>query len=197
MRTARLRQHETGRDGPDPAGGPHGQATDPRRPLGPAGARAARRQRIQKLYPDFPCDEVEEFLLDWVDSYDPENYSQAQLDELDSLTARWVADHIRMAKASKNRRELVTLELMLKSLRNCRSGDPRRLAGGTLVTRQIARYFVVVGATALLLATGSSGVLANQWDHRSGHKIHVGSPAWRLAISWVEIEALRPFVRMP
>jgi hypothetical protein len=60
-------------------------------------------QRIQKLYPDFPCDEVEEFLLDWVDSYDPENYSQAQLDELDSLTERWVADHLR--NATQNQKE--------------------------------------------------------------------------------------------
>jgi len=58
-------------------------------------------QRIQKEYSDFPRDEVEEFLLDWIDSYDPENYSQAQLDELDSLTERWAADHLRMAKASK------------------------------------------------------------------------------------------------
>src|SRR6202049_3577585 len=39
-------------------------------------------QRVQKKYPDFPRDEVEEFLLDWIDmGYDPENYSQAQLDE--------------------------------------------------------------------------------------------------------------------
>ena len=31
-------------------------------------------QRIQKEYPDFPRDEVEEFLLDWIDmGYDPEN----------------------------------------------------------------------------------------------------------------------------
>ena len=38
-------------------------------------------QRIQKLYPDLPRDEVEEFVLDWIDmGYDPENYSQAQLD---------------------------------------------------------------------------------------------------------------------
>jgi hypothetical protein len=44
--------------------------------------------------------------------YDPENYSQAQLDELDSLTERWVADHLRKAKASKNERELGTLELL-------------------------------------------------------------------------------------
>jgi hypothetical protein len=53
-------------------------------------------------YPDFPRNEVEEFLLDWIDmGYDPENYSQAQLDELDSLTERWVADHLQKAKASK------------------------------------------------------------------------------------------------
>jgi hypothetical protein len=62
-------------------------------------------QRVQKKYPDFPRDEVEEFLLDWIDmGYDPENYSQAQLDELDSLTERWVADHLRMTKASKKRK---------------------------------------------------------------------------------------------
>ena len=58
-------------------------------------------QRVQKKYPDFPRDEVEEFLLDWIDmGYDPENYSQAQLDELDSLTKRWVADHLQKANAS-------------------------------------------------------------------------------------------------
>jgi hypothetical protein len=62
-------------------------------------------QRIQKLYPDFPHDEVEEFVLDWIDmGYDPENCSQAQLDELDSLTERWVADHLRKEKASKKRK---------------------------------------------------------------------------------------------
>jgi hypothetical protein len=36
--------------------------------------------------------------------YDPENYSQAQLDELDSLTERWVADHLRKKKASKKQK---------------------------------------------------------------------------------------------
>jgi hypothetical protein len=60
-------------------------------------------ERVLKKYPDFPRNEVEEFLLDWIDmGYDPENYSQAQLDELDSLTEQWVADHLRKAKASKN-----------------------------------------------------------------------------------------------
>ena len=62
-------------------------------------------QRIQNLYPDFPSDEVEEFLIDWIDmGYAPENYSQAQLDELDTLTERWIADHLRRAKISKKRK---------------------------------------------------------------------------------------------
>jgi len=33
--------------------------------------------------------------------YAPEHYSQAQLDELDRLTAQWIADHLRRAKTSK------------------------------------------------------------------------------------------------
>ena len=62
-------------------------------------------QRIQKMCPEFPGDEIEEFLLDWIDmGYDPENYSQAQLDELDKLTERWVADHRRKAKTSKKQK---------------------------------------------------------------------------------------------
>ena len=61
-------------------------------------------QRVRKRYPDFPRDEVEEFLIDWLDSYDPENYSRAQLDELDNLTERWVADHLRMVKAAKKQK---------------------------------------------------------------------------------------------
>src|ERR1700687_752054 len=55
--------------------------------------------------PDFPGHEIEEVLLNWIDmGYDPENYSQAQLNELDSLTERWVADHLRNANASKTRK---------------------------------------------------------------------------------------------
>jgi len=62
-------------------------------------------QRIQKLHSDFARHEVEGFLLDWIDmGYDPENYSQAQLDELDKLTEKWVADHLRKAKISKKRK---------------------------------------------------------------------------------------------
>src|SRR5208282_2307730 len=43
-------------------------------------------QRIQKMCPEL-------------------NYSQAQLDELDKLTERWVADHRRKAKTSKKTQE--------------------------------------------------------------------------------------------
>jgi hypothetical protein len=36
--------------------------------------------------------------------YAPEHYSKAQLDELDRLTARWIADHFRRAKRTKRQR---------------------------------------------------------------------------------------------
>jgi hypothetical protein len=59
-------------------------------------------QHIQKQYPDFRRDWIEEYLIDWIDmDYAPEHYSEAQLDELDKLTARWIADHVRRAKISK------------------------------------------------------------------------------------------------
>ena len=62
-------------------------------------------QRIQKEYPEFLHGQIEEFLLNWIDmGYDPQNYSQAHLDELDSLTERWVADHLRKAKVSKKQK---------------------------------------------------------------------------------------------
>lgn len=61
---------------------------------------------IQKRHPDFRPDWIEEYLIDWIDmDYAPEHYSQAQLDELDRLTARWIADHLRRAKNSKKRRK--------------------------------------------------------------------------------------------
>jgi hypothetical protein len=59
-------------------------------------------QRIHKQYPNFPRDKIEEFLIDWIEmDYAPENYSQAQLDELDRLTEKWVSDHMRRPKKSK------------------------------------------------------------------------------------------------
>jgi hypothetical protein len=70
-------------------------------------------QRIQKLYPDFPRDEVEEFVLNWIDmGYYPENYSQAQLRRNStSLTASQSNGSPTISeRAQKNERELGTLE---------------------------------------------------------------------------------------
>ena len=59
-------------------------------------------ERIHKQYPNFPREKIDEFLIDWIETgYEPENYSQAQLDELETLTEKWVADHMRRSKASK------------------------------------------------------------------------------------------------
>ena len=61
-------------------------------------------QRIQKLHPDFPREGIEESLINWIDmGYAPENYSEAQLDELDRLTEWWIADYLRKARTSKKR----------------------------------------------------------------------------------------------
>jgi hypothetical protein len=59
-------------------------------------------QRIRKQYPDIPADQIEELLIDWIDmGYAPENHSQAQLDEFDKLTERWISDHMRRHEISK------------------------------------------------------------------------------------------------
>jgi hypothetical protein len=59
-------------------------------------------ERVRRQCPDFPCEKIEEFVIDWIEmSYEPENYSQAQLDELERLTEQWVADHMRRSQASK------------------------------------------------------------------------------------------------
>ena len=62
--------------------------------------------RIQKLYPDFPTAGIEEALINWIEmEYAPEDYSESQLDELDRLTERWIADYLRKAKTSKKRKK--------------------------------------------------------------------------------------------
>src|SRR6516162_493518 len=61
--------------------------------------------RIHQRYPDMRRDWIEQYLLDWIEmDYAPEHYSKAQLDELDRLTARWIADHSRRAKTTKSQR---------------------------------------------------------------------------------------------
>jgi hypothetical protein len=76
-----------------------------RRFIWPDGKRLDLNQsvaHIQKQYHGFRRDWIEEYLIDWIDmDYAPEHYSRAQLDELDRLTAQWIADHLRRAKTSK------------------------------------------------------------------------------------------------
>jgi hypothetical protein len=71
----------------------------------PGGARLDLDQsvaRIHHQYPDMRHDWIEEYLLDWIEmGYAPEHYSPAQFDELDRLTARWIADHSRRPKTTK------------------------------------------------------------------------------------------------
>ena len=58
--------------------------------------------RIHQQYPDMRRDWIEEYLIHWMEmDYAPEHYSTAQLDELDTLTARWTADILRHRKTAK------------------------------------------------------------------------------------------------
>jgi len=62
-------------------------------------------ERIRKLHPDFPSEGIEEALINWIEmEYAPESYSESQLDELDRLTDRWIADYLRKARTSKKRK---------------------------------------------------------------------------------------------
>ena len=50
-------------------------------------------RRINQQYPDFPEDKITEFLTFWIQElYEPEGYSDSQMDKLDRLTERWAAD---------------------------------------------------------------------------------------------------------
>ena len=50
-------------------------------------------RRINKQYPEFPKDQITEFLVFWIRSlYVPEGCSDSQMEELERLTERWVAD---------------------------------------------------------------------------------------------------------
>jgi hypothetical protein len=58
--------------------------------------------RINQHHPDWRRDWIEEYVIDWIEiDYAPEHYSTAQLDELDKLTARWIADHLRRGQTTK------------------------------------------------------------------------------------------------
>lgn len=50
-------------------------------------------RRIKQQYPQFPKDQITEFLVFWIQSlYVPEGCSDSQMDELERLTERWAAD---------------------------------------------------------------------------------------------------------
>jgi hypothetical protein len=50
-------------------------------------------RRINQQYPDFPKDKIKEFLIYWIQQgYEPEGYSESQMDELERLTEQWAED---------------------------------------------------------------------------------------------------------
>jgi hypothetical protein len=70
-------------------------------------------QRVQKKYPNFPCDEVEEFLLDWIDmatirkttpKRNSTSLTPSQSDGSPTISEQ--------QRPQKNRKELGTLELL-------------------------------------------------------------------------------------
>jgi hypothetical protein len=53
-------------------------------------------QRIHAEYSQFLADRIEDRVISWLEmGYVPENYSEQQLDELESLTERWIKAHYR------------------------------------------------------------------------------------------------------
>jgi hypothetical protein len=56
-------------------------------------------RRIRAQHPRFPRQLVEDALISWLEmEYAPEHYSDAQFEELDRLTERWVRDYQRQPK---------------------------------------------------------------------------------------------------
>src|ERR1700681_1015518 len=88
--------------------------------------RTARSRSIHSVHPEtvpgLPGHEIEEVLLNWIDmGYDPENYCQAQLNELDSLTVSDGSPTISETQTpQKHEREFVTLEVIRRCVKNWR-----------------------------------------------------------------------------
>jgi hypothetical protein len=53
-------------------------------------------RHIREQHPDFTADEIRRFLISWIENYAPDDYTEEQLDELDSLADAWV-DELRQA----------------------------------------------------------------------------------------------------
>jgi hypothetical protein len=61
-------------------------------------------RHIHQLYPNFPEDKIEEFLIHWIQElYVPEGYSESQMDELERLTEQWAEDHSRRSTRRRTR----------------------------------------------------------------------------------------------
>jgi hypothetical protein len=60
--------------------------------------------RIHADHPDLPLEAIESKVISWLEmGFDPETYTQDQLDELDRLTEKWIADHKKQAKSARKR----------------------------------------------------------------------------------------------
>jgi hypothetical protein len=61
-------------------------------------------QRIHADHPDLPPELIESHVVGWLEmEFAPPDYSEKQLDELDRLTEKWIADHERQAATTGKR----------------------------------------------------------------------------------------------
>ena len=61
-------------------------------------------ERIHADHPDLPLELIEWKVISWLDmGFAPETYTQEQLDELDRLTEKWIADHEKQVKSARKR----------------------------------------------------------------------------------------------
>ena len=56
-------------------------------------------QRIHASNPDLAPELIESHVLEWLEGFAPESYSERQLEELDRLTDKWVDDRERKSEA--------------------------------------------------------------------------------------------------
>ena len=93
-----------------------------RKLIGPDGKRLELDQSVARIHrqnPDLRRDWIEYFLIDWIETdYAPEHYSKTQLDELDRLTPRLIADHSRRVSTTKKQAKLVTHERCTQNHKN-------------------------------------------------------------------------------
>ena len=87
------------------------------------------------------------------------NYSQTQLDQLDRLTERWVADHLQKGKTSKENKELVTPENLLHNVYCANNLSCNRHGISLLLMRRRLYFYLgqaVMGAATQRLRLSAS-----------------------------------------